>query len=77
MSQFMSQNLTLGLRQEQRLTPQLIQSMNILQLPLLALEAKIREEMERNPALEEEEPNRPTEDERQPSVADLPSSADL
>lgn len=50
----MSQQLSLGLRQEQRLTPQLIQSMNILQLPLLALEAKIREEMERNPALEEE-----------------------
>ncbi len=44
MSQFMSQSLTLGLRQEQRLTPQLIQSMNILQLPLLALEAKVREE---------------------------------
>ncbi|MHC4444781.1 MAG: RNA polymerase factor sigma-54 [Planctomycetota bacterium] len=53
MSQFMSQNMTLGLRQEQRLTPQLIQSMNILQLPLLALEAKVREELERNPALEE------------------------
>jgi RNA polymerase sigma-54 factor len=51
----MSQQLSLGLRQEQRLTPQLIQSMNILQLPLMALEAKIREEMERNPALEETE----------------------
>ncbi len=50
----MSQHLSLGLRQEQRLTPQLIQSMNILQLPLLALESKIREEMERNPALEDE-----------------------
>ncbi len=50
----MSQHLSLGLRQEQRLTPQLIQSMNILQLPLMALEAKIREEMERNPALEDE-----------------------
>ncbi len=50
----MSQQLSLGLRQEQRLTPQLIQSMNILQLPLLALEAKIREELERNPALEED-----------------------
>jgi len=63
MSQFMSQNLTLGLRQEQRLTPQLIQSMNILQLPLLALEAKVCEEMERNPALEELEAERPTESE--------------
>jgi len=52
MSQYMSQQLALGLRQEQRLTPQLIQSMNILQLPILALEAHIREELERNPALE-------------------------
>lgn len=55
----MSQHLSLGLRQEQRLTPQLIQSMNILQLPLLALESKIREEMERNPALEEDDLDRP------------------
>ncbi len=55
MSQYMSQNLALGLRQEQRLTPQLIQSMNVLQLPVLALEAHIREELERNPALETED----------------------
>lgn len=69
----MSQNLSLGLRQEQRLTPQLIQSMNILQLPLMALEAKIREELERNPALEEEEPQRPVE--ARPAEADLPAGA--
>src|SRR5437868_12613678 len=49
----MSQSLSMGMRQEQRLTPQLIQSMNILQLPLMALESKIREEMEKNPALED------------------------
>lgn len=53
MSQYLSQSLSMGLRQEQRLTPQLIQSMNILQLPVMALEAKVREELERNPALEE------------------------
>ena len=76
MSHLMSQTLSLGLRQEQRLTPQLIQSMNILQLPLLALEAKVREELERNPALEEMEPEG-----AEPSEAsagdDLPSAADL
>jgi len=55
MSQYMSQHLALGLRQEQRLTPQLIQSMNVLQLSVLALEAHIREELERNPALEIED----------------------
>lgn len=64
----MSQNLSLGLRQEQRLTPQLIQSMNILQLPILALEAKIREEMERNPALEEAEPEQAAELDVQPAA---------
>jgi RNA polymerase sigma-54 factor len=41
------------MRLEQRLTPQLIQSMEILQLPLMALEARVREEMELNPVLEE------------------------
>ncbi len=43
------------MRLEQRLTPQLIQSMEILQLPLLALEARVREELEQNPVLEEVE----------------------
>jgi RNA polymerase sigma-54 factor len=43
------------MRLEQRLTPQLIQSMEILQLPLLALEARVREELESNPVLEETE----------------------
>ncbi|MDM8007977.1 MAG: RNA polymerase factor sigma-54 [Phycisphaerae bacterium] len=68
MSQFMSQSLSLGLRQEQRLTPQLIQSMNILQLPILALEAKIQEEMERNPALEEADLVHPADPDVQPPV---------
>ncbi|MCG3138315.1 MAG: RNA polymerase sigma-54 factor [Phycisphaerae bacterium] len=40
------------MRQEQRLTPQLIQSMNILQLNITALEQRIQEELERNPILE-------------------------
>jgi RNA polymerase sigma-54 factor len=76
MSQFMSQSLSLGLRQEQRLTPQLIQSMNILQLPILALEAKVREEMERNPALEDTEADRAPEVDR-PTAAEAPAGEDL
>ena|GEM_PF-4840552 len=40
------------LRQELRLTPQLIQSMEILQLPVLQLEQRISEELEQNPLLE-------------------------
>jgi RNA polymerase sigma-54 factor len=52
MSQFLSQIPSQMMRQEQRLTPQLIQSMDILQLPLAALEARINEELDRNPMLE-------------------------
>lgn len=42
------------MRQEQRLTPQLIQSMNILQLNVASLENHIQEELEQNPVLEYE-----------------------
>jgi len=57
MSQYLSQIAAQVLRQEQRLTPQLIQSMDILQLPLLALEQRLQEEMQANPALEVEAPS--------------------
>ncbi|MCB9851028.1 MAG: RNA polymerase factor sigma-54 [Phycisphaerales bacterium] len=57
------------MRLEQKLTPQLIQSMNILQLNALALENHVAEELEKNYALEVEEhhptdpdANRPRED---------------
>src|SRR3954464_1453283 len=43
-----------GFRMEQRqlLTPRMIQSMEILQLPLLALEERIEQELQNNPVLE-------------------------
>jgi RNA polymerase sigma-54 factor len=46
------------MRQEMRqlLTPRMIQSMEILQLPLMALEERIEEELENNPVLEVREP---------------------
>ena len=48
----------LRLVQKQVLAPRMIQSMEILQLPILALEERIEQEMEENPVLElvEEEP---------------------
>jgi RNA polymerase sigma-54 factor len=52
MSQFLAQLPRQVMRQEQRLTPQLIQAMDILQLPLMALEARIEQELDGNPALE-------------------------
>src|ERR1041384_1084049 len=46
--------LTQSLRLEQRqlLTPRMIQSMEILQLPLMALEERIEQELQNNPVLE-------------------------
>ena len=56
MSQFLSQTLGQHLRMEQRLTPQLIQSMAILQKPVAELEAYISGALETNAALEIAEP---------------------
>jgi RNA polymerase sigma-54 factor len=51
-SQILSQIPRQLLQQQQRLTPQLIQAMNILQLNTLALESRISQELDGNPALE-------------------------
>lgn len=52
MSQIMSQVLGQHMRMEQKLTPQLIQSMDILQLSMPDLENRIEEELEKNVTLE-------------------------
>jgi len=59
MSQILSQALSQHMRLEQRLTPQLIQSMAILQKPVADLEAYVDEALESNPALERVEPAPP------------------
>ena len=45
----------LGLSQQQKLSPRLIQSMEILQLPVQALQERIDHELENNIALEVDE----------------------
>ena len=50
----MNQRLTQTQRQELKLSPQQIQLMKLLQLPLIELEQRIKEEIEANPALEED-----------------------
>ncbi|NOS99562.1 MAG: RNA polymerase factor sigma-54 [Phycisphaerales bacterium] len=52
MTHAMSQMMGQMMRMEQKLTPQLIQSMDILQLSTQALESRIAEELEKNVALE-------------------------
>ena len=45
------------LEQRMKLAPRMIQSMEILQLPILALQERIEQELNSNPVLEIEEPN--------------------
>jgi RNA polymerase sigma-54 factor len=61
MSQFLSQTQSQQMRMEQRLTPQLIQSMAILQKPVAELEAYIAGALESNAALELDEAQPPEE----------------
>jgi len=44
---------TLSFKLQQKLSPQQIQLMKLLQLPTVALEQRVKEEMESNPALDE------------------------
>lgn len=50
-------NLQMAQRQEMVMTPQMIQSMELLQMPLLELEQRIQSELMENPALELAEMN--------------------
>ena len=51
------------LEQRMKLAPRMIQSMEILQLPILALQERIEQELNNNPVLEIEEPSNPEETE--------------
>src|SRR6266404_5106086 len=48
----LSQSMTMRPEMRQLLTPRMIQSMEILQLPLAALEERIEQELQSNPVLE-------------------------
>jgi len=49
------------LEQRMKLAPRMIQSMEILQLPILALQERIEQELNSNPVLEIDEPSNPQE----------------
>lgn len=49
------------LEQQMKLAPHMIQSMEILQLPLLALQERIEQELNSNPVLEQDESSEPQE----------------
>src|SRR5438552_2535505 len=48
----LTQQASMRMEQRQLLTPRMIQSMEILQLPLMALEERIEQEIQNNPVLE-------------------------
>src|ERR1044071_6282717 len=48
----LSQSTAMRMDQRQLLTPRMIQSMEILQLPMMALEERIEQELQANPVLE-------------------------
>ena len=50
------------LRLQQKLSPQQIQLMKLIQMPVISLEQRIKEELEMNPALEEEDENTDAEE---------------
>lgn len=74
------QKLTQIQRQELKLSPQQIQLMKLLQLPLMELEQRIKEEIETNPALDENEnpdESEPiTDEEGLPNDNDSPNDED-
>jgi len=67
----------LKLEQRMKLAPRMIQSMEILQLPILALQERIEQELNSNPVLEVEEPGQsePTLQSPDEKVSSEPESA--
>jgi len=61
----------LRLEQQMKLSPRIIQAMEILQLPLMALQERIEQELETNPCLEQREA--PSEDAAAPAEDEGPS----
>ena len=68
--------LELQLRLKQVLAPQLIQSLKMLQMPLLRLEQTLRHELSTNPLLEEEEITEQPDDEQEIAEPDQQSDED-
>src|SRR5256714_11196778 len=67
---------TLTQRMDQRmiLAPRMIQSMEILQLPIMALQERIQQELQENPVLELKEAS--TDERNTEEDTDVPSTAD-
>ena len=61
---------SLELKQLQKLSPQQIMTAKLIELPLQSLEQRIRQEMEENPVLEEDDDSKDPENSREVSLSD-------
>jgi RNA polymerase sigma-54 factor len=70
--------LNLSQRQslQQKLTPQQVQYLQLLQLPILALEQRIKAELEMNPLLEETDEMELVQDQEEPTVDTAPETTE-
>ncbi|MBI3765488.1 MAG: RNA polymerase sigma-54 factor, partial [Ignavibacteriales bacterium] len=59
-----------------KLTPQQVQYLQLLQLPVLALEQRIKAELEINPLLEEADEMEMTQEQEEPKLDEVESLAD-
>ncbi|MCK9611414.1 MAG: RNA polymerase factor sigma-54 [Bacteroidales bacterium] len=67
-------NQKLQQKLQQKLSPQQIQLMKLLQLPTTAMEQRIKEELEENPALEDSNDTKDLDEEEQnPDISDTPA----
>src|ERR1700719_4047048 len=71
-------SMTQRMEQKMILAPRMIQSMEILQLPIMALQERIQQELQENPVLELKEPAADGQEgaEEEPEVAE-PEAADV
>jgi RNA polymerase sigma-54 factor len=65
------------LAQKQVLAPRMIQSMEILQLPMMALQERIEQEMEDNPVLDQVDPNEEIEGEEAAEPVEVPEGEEI
>src|SRR5215470_12144192 len=65
------------LAQKQVLAPRMIQSMEILQLPMMALQERIEQEMEDNPVLDQVEPDGQQEGDAEAEPVEVPEGEEI
>src|SRR5262249_20622106 len=72
----MRMDLSTRMSQQQIMAPRMIQSMEILQMPIMDLQERIQQELDENPVLELKEPNPDEVSEFEPGEPEVPDDRD-